>query len=57
MTPSKPHQRALLEDEPNFRLQLAAGSELVFYVTRKQVERDAALKGDGEDEAKVSAYH
>ncbi len=49
MTPSKPHQRALLEDEPNFRLQLAAGSELVFYVTRKQVERDAALKDDGED--------
>ena len=50
MTPSKPHQRALLEDEPNFRLQLAAGSELVFYVTRKQVERDQALKGEGEDE-------
>lgn len=50
MTPSRPHQRALLEDEPNFRLQLSPGSELVFYVTRKQVERDAALKGDGEEE-------
>ena len=49
MTPSKPHQRTLLEDEPNFRLQLSDGSDVVFYVTRKQVERDAALKGDGED--------
>ena len=49
MTPSKPHQRTLLEDEPNIRLQLPTGSELVFYVTRKQVERNAALKkgGDG----------
>lgn len=46
MTPSRPHQRALLEDEPNLRLQLSPGSELVFYVTRKQVERDAALKGE-----------
>ena len=44
MTPSRPHQRALMEDEPNLRLQLSPGSELVFYVTRKQVERDAALK-------------
>ena len=50
MTPSKPHQRALLEDEPNFRLQLSAGSDVVFYVTRKQVERDAALKKKGEEE-------
>ncbi len=47
MTPSRPHQRTLLEDEPNFRLQLSSGSELVFYVTRKQVERDAALKEEG----------
>ena len=49
MTPNKPHQRTLLEDEPNFRLQISPGSDLVFYVTRKQVERDAALKkgGDG----------
>ncbi len=50
MTPSRPHQRTLLEDELNFRLQLSPGSDLVFYVTRKQVERDAALKEDGEDE-------
>ena len=50
MTPSRPHQRALLEDEPNFRLQLSSGSDVVFYVTRKQVERDAALKADGEEE-------
>ena len=47
MTPSRPHQRTLLEDEPNFRLQISPGSELVFYVTRKQVERDAGLKEEG----------
>ena len=48
MTPSRPHQRTLLEDEPNFRLQLSSGSDVVFYVTRKQVERDAALKKEGD---------
>ncbi len=48
MTPSRPHQRTLQENEPNFRLQISPESELVFYVTRKQVERDAALKEEGE---------
>ncbi len=56
MTPSRPHQRTLLEDEPNVRLQLSPGSDLVFYVTRKQVERDAALKADGEAERRYPRF-
>ena len=56
MTPSKSHQQTLFGDEPNVRAQVDPGSELVFYVTRRQVERDASLsvrRGDlGVDDRK-----
>ena len=45
MTPNKPHQRTLFGDEPNVRVQMDPGSELVFYVTRRQVEREASSSG------------
>ncbi len=47
MTPSQPHQRAMFEDEPGLRLRASLGSEVVFYVTRRQVERESS-EGHGE---------
>ena len=40
MTPSKPHLRTLFEDEPNFEFKTSPGRDVVFYVTRRQTERE-----------------
>ena len=45
MTPST-HQLAMMEEKQSIKVPLSAKSEVVFYVTRMQVERDATLKGE-----------
>ena len=42
VTPSKAHIRALYEDDPRFSLTISAGDAVVFYVTRRQLERESS---------------
>ena len=50
MTPSRPHQGTFLGDGTNIRVQIDPGSELVIYVTRRQVEREASSSGKKGDQ-------
>ena len=45
VTPSKPHLSALFEDEPSLEFNAPPGDSVVFYVTRRQSERETGQPG------------
>ena len=54
VTPSKPHLRALYEDEPSLKFNQPPGDAVVFYVTRRQTERESGPRRSVESYPRIS---